>query len=90
MHSQAELAHEPDIGQQKIHAHRDPDLRHHRIARGAQKGFDLQVLLDPFEEQLDLPAFLVDCRNGAGSQMEGVGEKDIMLAGFRIPVADAT
>ena len=90
MHSQAKLTHKPDIGQQQIHAHRDPDLRHHCIARGAQKGFDLQVLLDPFEEQFNLPAFLVNCCNGAGSQMESIGKKDIMLTGFGVTVPDTS
>jgi hypothetical protein len=34
----------------------------HRILRGAEEGFDLQVLLDPLEEQLDLPPILVKIR----------------------------
>ena len=89
LHFPAESAYEADRGQQEIHAYRDLDLRHDRIVRRAQKGFGLQVLLDPFEEQLDLPAFLVDSSNRAGSQMRGVGEKYVMLTGFWVSVADA-
>ena len=40
-------------------AHRKPVFMTD-IGRGPQKALDLQVLLDPFEEQLDLPARLID------------------------------
>ena len=33
-------------------AHGSPDLNHHGIFAGAQKRFDLEVLLDPFKKQL--------------------------------------
>ena len=36
------------------------EFNHYRIGRGPQEALDLQVLLDPFEEQLDLPACLID------------------------------
>lgn len=66
LHPEAELAHELEIRDQQVHAHGHPDLRQHGIARGAEEGFDLQVLLDPFEEQFDLPAVLVDRGEGSG------------------------
>jgi len=34
----------------------DPNLRFHGVVARAGEGFDPQVLLDPAEEQLDLPA----------------------------------
>ena len=46
-----------DCGQ-NVGAHGDPDLRFHGVFRRAEKMFDAQSLLDPFEEQLDLPRFL--------------------------------
>lgn len=48
-----------EVSQQQIDAHGHPNLRHHRILAGVQEGLDLEVLLDPLEEQLDLPALLV-------------------------------
>ena len=44
-----------DVREQQIIAHRHPYLSHHSILAGPEEGFDLQVLLDPLEEQLNLP-----------------------------------
>jgi len=65
-------------------------LCHHGILASAKKGFDFQVLLDPLEEQLHLPACLVDIGNGLGGQFEIVGQKNVVLAGLRIAVANTT
>ena len=46
-------------GYKHINGDGDPDLALHRIFRCAIKRFDSQMLLDPFEEQLDLPTTLV-------------------------------
>jgi hypothetical protein len=43
----------------------NPDLRLHRGFAGAKEHFDAQVLLDPFEEQLHLPALAVIRKNPA-------------------------
>jgi hypothetical protein len=43
---------------QHVNRHRDPDLSLHRILAGPVEGLDAQVLLDPFEEQFDLPRHL--------------------------------
>lgn len=43
-----------------INRDRDPDLGLHSVLAGAEEGLDPQVLLDPFEEQSDLPAGFVD------------------------------
>ena len=47
-------------GHKDIHADGNPDLGFHRVVAGAVKGFDSQMLFDPFEEQFDLPAALVE------------------------------
>ena len=40
--------------------HRHPDLCHHGVFRRAEERLDLQVLLDPPEEGLDVPSAFVD------------------------------
>ena len=48
------------------------------------------MLLDPFEEQLDLPAQTVELGDGEGGQCEVVGEKDQSLAGLGILEPDTS
>ena len=38
----------------------DPDLRHDGISGGSEEALDLEILLDPLEEQFDLPASFVN------------------------------
>ena len=47
------------------------------------------MLLEPFEEQLDLPAVFVQCGNGQRWQDKVVGQEDKRLATFRILETDA-
>ena len=57
-------------------------VSHNRVLAGTQKALDAQVLLDPsfdvaqdrIEEQLDLPAALVQRGNGQGRQHRVVGQ----------------
>ena len=70
-------AEELDVGQEEVVEHRDPDLGHDRISGSAEKGFDLEVLLDPFEEDLNLPTLAIDFSDGTGGEMEVVGEEAI-------------
>src|SRR3989304_6914057 len=65
-----------DDGQQHVHADRNPDLGLHRVDRRTVECLDAQVVLDPLEEQLDLPAALVKLRDGQGRQSEVVGQED--------------
>ena len=58
-----------------------PDLRLDRVLAVAKKLLDAQVLLDPFEEQLDLPAAFVQSSNGQGRQGRVVGQEDQSLLG---------
>jgi hypothetical protein len=46
------------------------------------------MLLDPFEEQLDLPARFVKLGDGEGVEGEIVGEEHQPLTGLRICAAD--
>ena len=58
--------------------HRDqcsPNLSLHRVDRCADKRLDLQVLFERFEEQLNLPAILVDGGDGRSAKAVMVGEK---------------
>ena len=65
---------------QHVSADRDPDLRFDRVLVGAIKRLDAQVLLYPFEEQLDLPALAVQVCNQLGFEGEVVGQKRDPLA----------
>ena len=62
-------------GNQHVGAHRNPDLRLHGVLAGAQESLDAQMLLDPFEEQLDLPALAVQLRDQLGLEGKVVGQK---------------
>jgi len=64
-----------DDGHQDVNRDRDPDLGLHGILAGAVEGLDPQVLLDPLEEQLHLPAALVDLGDGKCRKREVVGQK---------------
>lgn len=52
------------------------DLQAHGIFRTAEIVLELQMLLDPFEEQLDLPALLVECSDLLGASFEVIGDQD--------------
>jgi hypothetical protein len=47
-----------DDGHEHVNADGNPDLRLHRVDAVAIEGFYMQILLDPFEEQLDVPAIM--------------------------------
>ena len=67
-------------GDQHVSADCNPDLRLDRVLVGAIKRLYSQVLLDPFEEQLDLPALAVQVCNQLGLESEVVGQKSYSLA----------
>ena len=76
-------------GDEQINGDGRPDLSAHRVGRGAVKGFDAQMLLDPFEEKFDLPAAAIEFGDGQRRHGEVVGQKDQRLARFWIAIADA-
>jgi hypothetical protein len=61
-----------------------PDLRLHGVLAVSQKTLDSQVLLDPFEEQLHLPAVLVKLGDDRCRQRRVVRQKNQRLARFGI------
>ena len=67
-------------GDQHVSADRDPDLRFDSVLVGAIKRLDAQVLLDPFEKQLNLPALAVQVCNQLGLESEVVGQNSYSLA----------
>src|SRR5574343_722857 len=78
-----------DDSDEHVGGHGAPDLRLHGVLAGAQESLDTQVLLDPFEEQLDLPATFVERGNRQGGQRRVVGQKDQRLARFGVFESDA-
>ena len=48
------------------------------------------MLLDPFEEQFDLPAALVELRDGQGGKRPVVGQEGEPLPGFGVAIRDAS
>jgi hypothetical protein len=75
-----------DPSQKKIVDHRDPYLCHHGILCGAEESFDLQVLLDPLEEDLYLPTSLVNIGDCFCGEIEIIREKTIDLVVFFVVV----
>ena len=76
-------------GDEQINGDGGPDLSAHRVWRGAVKGLDAQMLLDPFEEEFDLPAAAIELGDGQRRHGEVVGQEDQRLARFWIAIADA-
>ena len=77
-------------GDEQINGDGTPDLGAHGVGACAIKGFDSEMLLDPFEEQLDLPATVIQLRDSQRGCGEVVGQKDQSLARFEIAIADAS
>ena len=77
-------------GDEQINGDGAPDLGAHRVGAGSIKGFDPQMLLDPFKEQFDLPASAIELGDGQCWHGEVVGQEDERLAGFGIAITDAT
>src|SRR5467141_3444903 len=78
-----------DDGDQNIGGDGDPDLRLNAILGSPVEGFDPQMLLDPFEKELDLPAAAVQFGDRKRGQDEIVGQEDEGLGGFGILKTDA-
>lgn len=75
-------------GHHQVGADGDPDLRLHGVLAGAEEGLDSEVLLDPFEEELDLPASLVDLRRHKSFEFKVASEKHERFSSIRIHIAD--
>lgn len=75
-------------GNEHVDADGNPYLCFDGIGRCAAERFDSQVLLDPLEKQLDLPALFVDIGHCLSGKEEYIGEEDETLPGFRVHVGD--
>jgi len=67
-------------GHEHVDADGDPDLSLDGVLRGAEEGFDSQMLLDPLEEQFHLPAAAIELGDRECRQLEVVGEEHERLA----------
>ena len=76
-------------GNDEVGGYGNPDLRLHGVLAGAQERLDAQMLFDPFEEQLDLPAALVERADRQRRQCRVVGQEDQRLARLGILEFDA-
>ena len=72
-------------GDEQINGDGAPDLGAHRVGAGAIKSFDPQMLLDPFEEQFDLPASAIELGDGQCWHGEVVGQEDERVAATTSP-----
>ncbi len=81
---------ELQIREQEICRHRHVNLAHHGVGAGAEKRLDAQMLLDPFEEQLDLPARPIDLRNRFRAQRKKVREEEVAMARSASTYLDAS
>ena len=71
-----------DDGDEHVNADRNPHLSLHRVVACPVKRFDMQVLFDPFEKQLDLPATFVELRDDQSGKLKIVGEEAEALSVF--------
>src|SRR4030065_2642367 len=74
----------PDDGDQDVDRDGDPHLRLHGVLRGPEDRLDPEMLLDPPEEELDLPALLVQPGDAFRGEGKIVGEEDQVLSRFRV------
>jgi len=68
-----------DDGYEQVHRDRDPELRLHRVLGGAEEAMDSQMLLDPLEKQLHLPALPIQRAGGQRWQAEVIGQNTSRL-----------
>ena len=68
-----------------IYRHRNPYLRLHSVFRRAVELLDSKMLLDPLEEQFDMPATPIQFTNGNGRKREVVCNESEGLITFLIP-----
>src|SRR5882672_2179308 len=73
---------------QYVDAHRGPDLSFHRILRCTVERLDAQMLLDPLEKQLYLPAQSVELADADRWQTEMIGQEHQAFARVGIAITD--
>ena len=75
-------------GQEQVGRDGDPDLSLLRVPVGAVERLDSEVLLDPHEEQLDLPTHAIQLGDREGAEREVARREVDLLAGGRVPKRD--
>ena len=75
-----------DDGNKDIGGNGDPYLGFYRIDGRSVEGLDAEMLLDPFEEQFDLPSALVEIGNGQRRKDKIVSKKNELFFPFGIEV----
>ena len=75
---------------EEVNADSNPDLGANGIVGGAVEGLDSQVLLDPLEEQLHLPAEFVEGGDAEGRKGEIVRQKDERFVGGSVEEANSS
>ena len=73
---------------QQVRTDRRPDLDSDAVGACGEESAQAQVLFDPAEEQLDLPAAAVDGGDDQCGQGEVVGQKDERQIVLCIKIAD--
>ena len=74
-----------DVCDQKIMDKRDIDLRHYGVFTGSKEAPDFEILLDPLEEDFDLPALFVNSGNARRRQFEIIGNEAVFFSSRFIP-----
>ncbi len=77
-------------GNQDVNADGNPDLSFHCIFGSAEERFDAQMLFDPFEKQLDLPAAPIKFGNGESGQLKMVRQENKRLLFLVVIKSNAT
>ena len=78
-----------DDGDEHVDRDGDPDLRLHGVLGCAEELLDPQMLLDPFEEQLDLPAASIQLRDVKAGKAKLLVRNTSVLPVFGIVELDA-
>jgi hypothetical protein len=79
-----------DNGHQHVNGDGSPDLNLDGILGGSIERFDTKMLLDPFEEEFDLPAALIELRDGRRWECEVVGQEDQPFVLGNIEIANTS
>jgi len=78
-----------ETGHHEVNAQGDPDLGSHGVVACSEERFYAEVLFDPFEEQLDLPAAFVDGGDGNGRMSEMIRKEAESFPRLRIDITDS-
>ena len=79
-----------DDGHQDVDRDRDPHLGLHGVLGSSEERLDPQVLLDPPEEEFDLPPLLVEQGDALRGKGKIVGQKNQFLLVLDVEESDAT